>query len=104
MEKQRILLLCELPVERRAQRKEARLFRELLFREGFYELQANVYTRMVESRSSRDIHLKRVAEGLPTSGTIRLLTLTERQFQNAPLLCGSESKQEKVGSELDIFI
>lgn len=104
MEKQRILLLCDLPMERRKQRKEARLFRELLFREDFYELQNGVYTRMVESRSSRDIHLKRINQGLPEYGTIRLLMLTERQFQNVPLLCGNESKQEKVGSELDIFI
>lgn len=104
MEKQRILLLCDLPLEKRKQRKEARLFRELLFREGFYELQSGVYTRMVESRSSRDIHLKRINEGLPVYGTVRLLMLTERQFQNVPLLCGNESKQEIVGSELDIFI
>ncbi len=31
-------------------------------------------------------------------------TLTERQFQSSPLLCGEEGKQEIIGSELDIFI
>lgn len=104
MEKQRILLLCALSEEKRTQRKEARLFKEALFREGFYELQPGVYTRMTESRSSRDIHLQRVSKELPSCGIIRAITLTERQFQNAAFLRGSESKQEKVGSELDIFI
>lgn len=104
MEKQRILLLCALAEEKRSQRKEARLFREALFREGFYELQPGVYTRMTESRSSRDIHLKRVEQGLPSCGIIRVITLAERQFQSSTFLRGEESKQEKVGSNLDIFI
>lgn len=104
MEKQRILLLCDLPLEKRNQRKEARLFRELLFAEGFYELQPSVYTRMVESRSSREIHLKHIRAGLPPYGRVRLITLTEKQFQNASLLCGEEKKQDIIGSELDIFI
>lgn len=104
MEKQRILLLCALAEEKRSQRKESRLFREALFREGFYELQPGVYTRMTESRSSRDIHIQRVAKELPSCGIIRVLTLTERQFQSSVFLRGGKSKQERVGSELDIFI
>ncbi|MGO4861204.1 CRISPR-associated endonuclease Cas2 [Atopobiaceae bacterium LCP21S3_F11] len=104
MEAQRILLLCDLPTARRSERKQARLYRELLFAEGFYELQSGVYTRMVESRSSRDIHVRHLSEALPPSGRIRLITLTERQFQQSSLLCGEESNQEVVGSELDIFI
>lgn len=104
MERQRILLLCDLPAEKRGERKQARLFRELLFAEGFYELQPGVWTRMTESRSSRDIHLRRVKEGLPPCGRVRAITLTERQFQSSPLLCGEEDKQEIIGSELDIFI
>jgi CRISPR-associated protein Cas2 len=104
MDKQRILLLCDLPLEKRNQRKEARLFKEMLFSEGFFELQPGVYTRMVESRSSRDIHLRRIKEKLPPYGRVRLITLTENQFQNAPLLCGEETMQGIIGSELDIFI
>lgn len=104
MEKQRVLLLCKFAEEKRSQRKEARLFRERLFREGFYELQPGVYTRMTESRSSRDIHIAKLASELPSGGTIQLLTLTEKQFQNSIFLRGAQSKQEKIGSELDIFI
>ena len=74
MEAQRILLLCDLPAARRSERKQARLYRELLFAEGFYELQSGVYTRMVESRSSRDIHVRRLSEALPPSG--RTITST----------------------------
>lgn len=99
-----MLLLCDLPLEKRNQRKEARLFKETLFAEGFFELQPNVYTRMVESRSSRDIHIRRISEKLPPYGRVRLITLTEKQFQSAALLCGEENRQAIIGSELDIFI
>ena len=99
-----MLVLCDLPLEKRNQRKEARLFKEALFAEGFFELQENVYTRMVESRSSRDIHIERISKNIPPYGRVRLITLTEKQFQNAPLLCGEEDKQAIIGSELDIFI
>lgn len=104
MERQRILLLCDLPAEKRVEHRQTRLFRELLFAEGFYELQPGVWTRMTESRSSMDIHLRRVKEGLPPCGRVRAITLTERQFQSSPLLCGEEDEQEIIGFELDIFI
>ncbi len=39
-----------------------------------------------------------------SEGDVRLFTLTENQFRNAPLLCGEETRQSIIGSELDIFI
>lgn len=104
MEQQRMLLLCDLPSEKRNQRKEARLFKEALFAEGFSELQENVYTRIVESRSSGDVHIEGISKKLLPYGCVGLIALAEKQFQNAPLLCGEEDKQAIIGSELDIFI
>ncbi len=50
MDCQRIILLCDLPVEKRGERKHTRLFRVTLFSEWFYELQPGIWERTVESR------------------------------------------------------
>lgn len=41
----------------------------------------------------------------PEVGTVRLIVMTERQFQNAEILSGEERPQEtEIGSQLDIFL
>lgn len=104
MDNQRLLLFCELETHKRAFKKEARLFKEFLFQQGFYELHPGVYTRMVDSRKSRDAHVARLKDRIPSAGKVRLIMLTENQFQNSELLCGDEDRQELIGADLDIFI
>ena len=105
MEKLRIVVLADLPVDTRHDRKLAREFKELLHREGFVRLQDGVFTRLADGRTNALLHEKRLKEARPETGTIRLLFLTEVQFQSATLIAGSNDAQEDaVGSHLDIFL
>ena len=105
MEKIRLIVLVDLPSSTRHERKVAHDFEQWLFKDGFVELQAGVYTRLADGRTNAELHAARTRNHRPETGTVRLLALTERQFQNADLLAGEESVQEReVTTELDIFL
>ncbi|MDO4401235.1 MAG: CRISPR-associated endonuclease Cas2 [Coriobacteriia bacterium] len=105
MEKMRLLVLVDMPVGTRHERKVRREFLELLFSQGFSELQDSVYGRIAESRSSAAACKKRLRQNAPELGTVRLFVMTEAQFRDGKLLAGTESPQEReVGAALDIFL
>ena len=105
MEKLRLVVLVDMPVGTRHERKVAREFREWLFKDGFSELQLGVYTRLVDGRSNARLHEERLCTHQPETGPARLFVMTERQFAEGQLLAGEESAQEcEVGSQLDIFL
>ena len=105
MEKLRLILFVDMPSSNRHERKESRLFREALFRQGFSELQEGVYSRVADGRTNAELHEKRVRQCRPDCGRIRFIAITERQFQAGTLLVGDEGAQEaEIDSQLDIFL
>ena len=105
MEKIRLVLLVDLAAETRHERKVKREFEERLFKSGFSFLQEGVYTRLADGRSSAELHERRLRAAKPEMGTLRLLVMTERQFQCAEILAGQEQAQEtEIDSQLDIFL
>lgn len=105
MEKIRLIVLADMPLSTRHERKVARVFKEDLFKNGFSELQNGVFTRVADGRTSAAIHENRLRNHAPELGVVRLFTVTERQFARSELLAGSEPPQEtEIGSQLDIFL
>lgn len=105
MEKMRLVVFVDPASETRHERKVKREFEEFLFRDGFALLQEGVYTRVADGRTNADLHERRLRANRPESGMVRLIVLTERQFQGASLLSGEERAQEsEIGSQLDIFL
>ena len=105
MEKMRLVVFVDPASETRHERKVKREFEEFLFRDGFALLQAGVYTRVADGRTNAELHERRLRANRPDAGMVRLLVLTERQFQGAVLLSGEDHAQEtEIGSQLDIFL
>lgn len=105
MEKIRLVVLADLAAETRHERKVKREFEGHLFKSGFSLLQEGVFTRVADGRTNADLHERRLRSYTPETGTVRLLTMTERQFQSAEVLAGSERTQEsEIGAQLDVFL
>ena len=105
MEKMRLIVLVDLPIQTRHERKAKRELCSSLFELGFSELQENVYTRVSNGRSNMDMQIARLRERCPETGIVRLLALTERQFRESALLAGEELVQEsEIGAQQDIFL
>ena len=58
-------------------------------------LQLSVYTRIVRGRDSLQKHYNRLRAALPTEGSIRCLTVTEKQYADMDVLLGELKIREK---------
>ena len=91
----RMLVFFDLPVVTRDERRAYTLFRRFLLNDGYDMIQFSVYGRIVNGTDAQEKHMKRLASNLPTEGSIRVLTVTEKQFASMAILVGMPLFQEK---------
>lgn len=91
----RIIVFFDLPVKTKIQRRKATQFRNFLIKDGYYMIQFSVYARLCNGPDMADIHRERLRNNVPDDGSIRVLTVTERQYENVEVLIGKKSKYEK---------
>lgn len=108
MEKYKIMrMLCmfDLPVETESQRRAYRIFRKELIKEGFVMIQYSIYVRICPSREYANRLENRIKKNLPEEGNVRLLCVTEKQYEDMKLLVGSRLASETtIGTERLIII
>lgn len=91
----RMLVFFDLPVVTRAERRAYTIFRRFLINDGYDMIQFSVYGRIVNGADAEQKHLKRLVDNLPPEGSVRCLTVTEKQFASMKLLVGMPLFQEK---------
>lgn len=91
----RLLVFFDLPVTSRSERRAYTVFRRFLLNDGYDMIQFSVYGRILNGNDAANKHLKRLVDNLPPAGSVRSLTLTEKQFASMKLLVGIPLFQEK---------
>lgn len=94
-----VFVFFDLPVGTKSARRHANRFRNFLKDDGYMMLQFSVYARVVRGEDSVDKHITRVKMNLPPEGSVRTLTVTERQYARMKLLLGDSSKNEKAAPQ-----
>lgn len=100
----RLVLIFDMPVKTKAERKEYTKFRDYIMDDGFMMLQYSVYTRMCPNDTSVDKHIARVKMFKPKYGNIRIIKVTENQFLNMVMVHGDKLEQEQVDLSDDLVI
>lgn len=90
----RAMVIFDLPVVTKKERKLATSFRKFLLDDGFEMLQYSVYTRLCPDRDNAYMHLDRIKKVAPRNGSIRMLMLTEHQFTDMCIVAGEKNAQE----------
>ena len=88
-----LYVMFDLPVETKKQRKRATLFRKNLLKDGFGMHQFSVYIRHCASYSSADVHIERVKHMVPEEGSVSILKVTDKQFENTIHIVGKKTKK-----------
>lgn len=91
----RLLVFFDLPVVTRAERRAYTVFRRFLINDGYDMIQFSVYGRILHGRDAEEKHMIRLVDNLPPEGSVRCLTVTEKQFASMKLLVGMPLFQEK---------
>lgn len=90
----RMVVFFDLPVVSRENRRNYAQFRRFLLNDGYDMIQLSVYGRILNGNDALEKHMKRLVTNLPPVGSVRVLTVTEKQFASMRLLVGMPLFQE----------
>ena len=101
----RILVFFDLPVTTAKNRREATRFRKFLLNDGYHMLQYSVYARVCNGMDAVEKHRARIKQNLPDNGAIRMLVITEKQYESIDILLGrlTEADEPFQCEQLTIF-
>ncbi len=91
----RLLLFFDLPMVSKAERRAYVQFRRFLLNDGYDMVQWSVYGRVLNGSDAEKKHLLRLRDNLPPEGSVRCMTVTEKQYAGIKLLVGAPRFQEK---------
>ena len=87
-----LFAMFDLPVDEKELRREYAQFRNGLLKAGFSMLQYSVYAHYVASEESEESLRRRVHMSLPSHGQVRLISITDRQFEKMEVYVGKKRK------------
>jgi CRISPR-associated protein Cas2 len=87
-----VFAMFDLPTDTAQARKAYAGFRKALLNDGFTMLQFSVYARHCPSEENAQTHADRVRAALPPDGEVRLVTLTDKQFERMLVFHGKLRK------------
>ena len=101
----RILVFFDLPVRAKTERRAASRFRSFLLNDGYFMVQYSVYARVCNGSDAVEKHKARLRRNLPDNGAVRMLIITERQYESIEILLGgfSEADEPFQCEQLSIF-
>jgi CRISPR-associated protein Cas2 len=99
-----LLVMFDLPVVTKAQRKKATAFRKWLLDEGYEMSQFSVYMRFCAGKEQVERRIRDIGRNLPGTGSIHALAVTDRQFEQMTTFRGRErGRGRKAPEQLDLF-
>lgn len=87
----RILVLFDLPVASKSDRKRYAKFRKFLIEDGYSMLQFSVYSRVTLNHDDARKHVERLKRNCPPKGQIRVMQITEKQYTAMEILVGDRT-------------
>ena len=84
--------MFDLPTDTKKSRRDYAQFRKQLLTDGFTMLQYSVYARHCPSKENAQVHIGRIEASLPPDGEVRVLTITDKQFERMQIFWGKMRK------------
>jgi CRISPR-associated protein Cas2 len=76
-----LMVIFDLPVGSKKERRAATRFRNFLLDQGFQMSQFSVYMRFCGGKDQAEVYIKRVQRALPKTGLVQILSFTDRQYE-----------------------
>ena len=99
-----MVVMFDLPVVEKAERRAATEFRNALLDMGFEMSQFSVYMRFCTSGTQVETYCKRVEGALPAGGKVNILQFTDKQYERIISYQGKAKQQaKKTPDQFDLF-
>lgn len=87
-----VVAMFDLPVDTKKARRAYADFRKFLLKDGFTMMQFSVYIRHCASEENAAVHVQRVERSVPPDGEVRIITITDKQFERMRIFWGKMRK------------
>ena len=99
-----ILAMFDLPTDTKRARHDYAMFRKHLLNDGFTQMQYSVYARHTPSKENAEVHIRRIKWNTPPEGEVRVLSITDKQFERMLVFLGkTRKKPEAAPAQLELF-
>lgn len=98
-----MLVLFDLPVVDKKDRKAATDFRNFLLDNGFSMVQFSIYTKLFSGKDACEKYYRLITKNLPSEGKVDILTITDRQYGNIISYDAGTKIQKKQPEQLLLF-
>ena len=91
----RILVLLD-PTNKRGTKMAYTALRNFLFSDGYLRIGTELFMRITPSRKTAEKYVRRLEEHNLGTGVVRVIRLTEKQYENIWYLTGGPDRQEEL--------
>lgn len=98
-----MIVMFDLPVSEKPQRKAATNFRKFLLDQGFAMAQFSVYYRLLSGLDAVSALEKKISACLPDEGQVNILTITDKQYERMQTYTGKLYDPPKKQEQLQLF-
>ena len=100
----RLVVFFDLPSVTKTEKRAYVQFRRFLLNDGYDMIQWSVYGRLLNGKDAEIKHLTRLTNNLPPAGSVRCMTVTEKQYAGIKLLVGKPVFQEKKAPSAQLLL
>ncbi|WP_277674425.1 CRISPR-associated endonuclease Cas2 [Piscibacillus halophilus] len=100
----RLLLFFDLPMNTKEDRRIYTRFRKYLINNGFSMIQFSVYVKIFPNRVSMTQYTQSLRNNLPPIGSIRVMGVTNKQYEAMMIMVGGKTIQEDMITEDPLVI
>lgn len=87
----KLIVLFDLPAKTKENRRNLAKFRQFLIKGGYEMMQYSIYVRTCDGYNRVKTYKQQLIRAVPKEGSVRLLTITQNQFDNIEILAGQKS-------------
>lgn len=99
-----VIAFFDLPVDTEEAKRAYRAFYGFHIDDGFTMLQYSVYGRPCPSSENAAVHYQRIVRHLPDDGEVRILMLTDKQFERMAIFRGKVRRATETGPRQLTFL
>ena len=90
----RLVVFFDLPVVSKKDRKNYAQFRNYLIKNGYFMVQYSVYSKITQNHDDARKNISLLKQNLPSKGAVRVMQVTEKQYNAMEILVGSRTAEE----------
>ena len=100
----RVMVFFDLPVTTLENKRDYRMFRRYLIKQGFMMPQEAVYCKLVLNASMASVVSANIHKNAPEDGLIQILVVTEKQYAKMDLVIGNIKSEVLNTDERLVFL